>query len=331
MDANSMIAVRPLVRCLSPAGAQGRLSILIFHRVLREADPLFPGEFDAARFDAMLAWVTRLFDVLPLDHALARARSGDLPARAAAITFDDGYADNHDEALPILEKHGVSATFFIATDFLDGGRMWNDTVIAAVRNAPGEVIDLEPLGMGRVRVGSVAEKRAAIHALLPALKYLPDDERRARVAAIAELSGSALPDDLMMTSAQVRALRSRGMVVGAHTCSHPILASLGAAEARREIAQGRARLEEILGERVGLFAYPNGKPGKDYLPEHVDMIRALGFDAAVSTAWGALRRDSDPFQLPRFTPWDRTPLRFGYRMMRNLLSGREDRVAAHAS
>lgn len=331
MDANRMNPVAPMIGWCSPAGAKGRLSILIFHRVLREADPLFPGEFDAQRFDTMLSWVTRLFNVLPLDVALQKARAGALPARAAAITFDDGYADNHDEALPILEKHGISATFFVATDFLDGGRMWNDTVIAAVRNAPASVIDLEPLGMGRVPVGSIAEKRAAIHALLPALKYLPDGERRARVAAIAELSGSELPDDLMMTSEQVRALRRRGMVLGAHTCSHPILASLGAAEARREIEAGRARLEEILGERVGLFAYPNGKPGKDYLPEHVDMIRDLGFDAAVSTAWGAMRRDSDPFQLPRFTPWDRTPLRFGYRMMRNLLSGREDRAGAHAA
>ena len=88
--------------------------------------------------------------------------------------------------------------------------------------------------------------------------------------------------------------------------------------AAAEIEEGKARLEAILGEPVRLFAYPNGVPQQDYAAEHARMARDCGFTAAVSTAWGAAGAQSDRFQLPRFTPWDRQRLRFGVRLMANL-------------
>jgi hypothetical protein len=50
----------------------------------------------------------------------------------------------------------------------------------------------------------------------------------------------------------------------------------------------------------------------------VELVRGLGFDAAVSTRWGASGREDDPLQIRRFTPWDRSRLRFGARMLANL-------------
>jgi peptidoglycan/xylan/chitin deacetylase (PgdA/CDA1 family) len=85
---------------LSPGGPRARLSVLIFHRVLPRPDPLFPGEPDAARFDWQLRLLKRWFDILPLPDAVHALREGRLPARALAITFDDGYADNCTVALP---------------------------------------------------------------------------------------------------------------------------------------------------------------------------------------------------------------------------------------
>ena len=122
----------------------------------------------------------------------------------------------------------------------------------------------------------------------------------------------------MMQPAHVRNLRSLGMNVGAHTVSHPILARLEPGAARSEIARSKTDLERILGEPVPLFAYPNGVPDQDYAAEHAAIVRECGFVAAVSTAWGTATRRSDPFQLPRFTPWDRTSLRYGVRMLHNL-------------
>jgi peptidoglycan/xylan/chitin deacetylase (PgdA/CDA1 family) len=310
-----------LLRALSPAGARGRLSILILHRVLPAVDPLFPDEVDAARFDRMCRWLTQWFNVLPLDEAVHRLSSGTLPARALSITFDDGYADNHEVALPILQKHRLPATFYIATGFLDGGRMWNDTVIESVRRSPLDRLPLdgtEVASLGALPLHEVASRSAAIHKLLEAIKYLPGDRRLQCVGEIAERSRSALPVDLMMRSDHVRGLRRAGMQIGAHTVSHPILAKLTRDAAREEIAASKQALESLLGESVELFAYPNGKPGVDYTDESVDVVRGLGFSSAVSTAWGAARRSSDVFQIPRFTPWDRSRWRFGARMARNL-------------
>jgi peptidoglycan/xylan/chitin deacetylase (PgdA/CDA1 family) len=130
----------------------------------------------------------------------------------------------------------------------------------------------------------------------------------------------------MMTAEQVRNLHESDMSVGAHTVSHPILAKLDPDRARAEMRDSKARLEAITGAPVTLFAYPNGKPGRDYRQEHVGMVRKLGFEAAVSTAWGIAHAASDPFQLPRFTPWDRTPGKFLLRLFRNTFRTGAERV-----
>ncbi len=314
--------LRGVASVLSPAGAGGRLSILIFHRVHAQPDPLFPTEVDARSFDAMLGWVGHLFNVMPLDAAVAALREGRLPARAAAITFDDGYADNHEVALPILQRHGMTATFFIATGFLDGGRMWNDTLIESLRLCSEAMLDLEPMGLGRHALPDWPARRAAALAVIRQVKYRPVAERLAVVAEVAARARVQPSDRLMMRSEQVRALRKAGMQIGAHTVSHPILARTDAAEARAEMVASREALQSLLGERVGLFAYPNGRAGTDYLPEHARLARELGFDAAVTTDWGAGASSTDPHRLPRFTPWDRSRGRFGLRLIRNLGQGR---------
>ena len=302
----------------SPAGAKARLSILIFHRVLAEPDPLFPDEMHARRFDEVCGWLKSWFNILPLDAAVVALKAGALPARSACISFDDGYADNCQVALPILQRHGLTATFFIATGFLDGGRMWNDTVIESVRSNELPNLDLSKLGLGCHRLGSIDDRRAAISSLIGQIKYLPVNERINVTQQVARLARARLPNNLMMTSQEVKSMRNAGMQIGAHTVSHPILARLSRDEAHQEIQASKLFLEQLLGEPIGLFAYPNGKPGEDYLPDSVDVVRELGFDAAVSTKWGASCTGDDVFQIRRFTPWDRTKLRFGARLLFNL-------------
>ena len=89
-----------------------------------------------------------------------------------------------------------------------------------------------------------------------------------------------------------------------------------------DIGQGLESLGEITGAPVRLFAYPNGRPLRDYRREHAALVRELGFDAAVSSAWGAARAGDDLYQIPRFTPWDRPNWRFGLRLAKNLLGNR---------
>lgn len=282
---------------------------------------------DAAQFDAICRWMRDWFKVLPLNEAVPMLRDGRLPARAAAITFDDGYADNHDVALPVLQRNRLSATVFVSPGYLDGGVMFNDSVLESLRRAPGSTLDLRQTVLGDLGVCSVASldaRRQLVGSLLPALKKAPlavRDEFCAQLQSAAKVAKR--PDSLMMTSGQVAALHRAGVEIGAHTMAHPILAELDLAAATSEIQESRRVLQGITGARINLFAYPNGKPDVDYLKSTVGIVKQAGFDAAFSTAWGVANGQSDPFQLPRFTPWDTTRWRFGVRMLRNLVSQRE--------
>lgn len=265
-----------------------------------------------------MRWVRDWFHVVPLAAGVEALRGGRLPARALAITFDDGYADNEELAGPILHRLGLTATFFVATGFLAGGCMWNDAIIEGVRACREDALDLTRIGLGRIALASIADRRRAIDLTLRRIKHLAPAERSAAVDAVVESAGAGAPPPLMMRPEQIRRLRALGMDIGAHTVSHPILTCLDSAAALEEIAASKESLEAILGEEVALFAYPNGVPGQDYDERHVEMVRRCGFAAAVSTAWGVASRGSDRFQLPRFTPWDRTRLRYGARLLWNM-------------
>jgi peptidoglycan/xylan/chitin deacetylase (PgdA/CDA1 family) len=307
--------------------SRDRLSILIFHRVLREPDPILPSEPCAAEFEALLRHLITRFTVLPLSDAVRRLFSGTLPARALAITFDDGYADNLSVAAPILRALGINATVFIATGYLDGDCMWNDLVIEAFRSADRPELDLTEAGLGRHSLASLGDRRAAIDRVLTAIKCLPPDQRVERAQAILRAAEVAAPTDLMLTRASLQLLTQFGFEIGAHTVNHPILASIPPSDAWQEISESKRELEGLLRRPVTLFAYPNGQPGKDYTREHVRMAREAGFAAALSTASGAASQKSDTLQLPRFTPWSRQPIKFDLLMLRNLCAGVERQAA----
>lgn len=309
--------LKHVFNAVSNHGGRRKLTTFIFHRVHAQRDPLFPFDPDAHGFERRMRWISRWFNVLAAPDAVLRLEDGTLPERAACLTFDDGYADNIDVALPILRRMGVKATFFIATAYLDGGAMWNDRIIEAIRRCTHDRLVLTDLGLGEYPLGNVEQRTHAIEALITRAKYLEHDERETVAEQILQRANVNMPRNLMMRSDDVRQLRAAGMTVGAHTHSHPILARLDAQSAEREIVLGRERLASLIQEPITLFAYPNGRRGEDYTPEHVAIVRRLGFVAAFSTVWGVADRDSDPFQLPRFTPWNQDKWRFGLRLVRN--------------
>ncbi len=300
--------------------------ILTYHRVLAVSDPLRPSQTDAAMFEQHASALADGFNVLSLDEAVTRLEEGSLLNRAVVITFDDGYRDNATVALPILKKNDLTATFFVAAEFLDGGRMWNDTVIEAIRICKHDELGLEHLELGRYCLKTQADRREAITRLLGQLKYMDLVAREECTDQIASAAGVDLPADLMMSSGQVKMLAEQGMSIGGHTVSHPILARIDLAAAKQEIEQGKDRLECITGQSVNTFAYPNGEPGTDYNCEHVEIVRDLGFRAAVSTAHGCVTRHGDMLQLPRIVSWDKTRLRFTLRLLKAYFSPGAARV-----
>lgn len=303
---------------MSPAGRRGRLSVLTFHRVLSRHDPLLPDLPDAEEFETQMRWVRDWFNVIPLGAGIEKLYAGTIPSRALAVSFDDGYADNEELAAPILRRLGMTATFFVSTAFLDGGSMWNDAVIEAVRACRWPELDLSSLGLASYPLHTMGDRSHSLMSLLLDIKHFDAAKRMTVTDSIITLAGSELKKGLMMSPDQVRRLRTLGMDVGAHTVTHPILTRVSPTEAREEIGRSKAHLEQILGQPVPLFAYPNGLPRRDYSAEHVDIVRQCGFSAAVSTAQGAASMGSDRFQLPRFAPWARTRLKYAARLAVNL-------------
>lgn len=297
-------------------GAQAALPVLMYHRVLPERDPLQAETHTARTMDTQFRTLARCFKALPLDEAASLLAEGRLPPRAISITFDDGYRDNHDIALPLLRRHGLTATFYVSSGFLNGGTMFHDVMVETVRHAPTGQLDLGLKDAPPVTLGDVSSRVAALDTLVRQVKYLDPVQRESLSDRLLTTLGRNAPHQLMMDDEQVRALTRAGMSVGGHTTQHLILARLDEAAAWEEIRSNTDALSSLTGERITSFAYPNGKPGTDYGPQHVEMVRRAGFVNAVSTRSGVGTRNAPAFELPRFVLNETTEVGILLRMLR---------------
>jgi peptidoglycan/xylan/chitin deacetylase (PgdA/CDA1 family) len=268
-----------------------------------------PFEVDVQTFRRQMASLKRWNNVVSLRDGARRLRDQTLPSRAVAVTFDDGYQDNFRNAMPILRDLQIPATIFVATGFTGKGTMFNDLVIEAVSQCTSDSIEVPGLDQKILLGNDVEERRRAVARILEQIKYLPLDERQAIAESLAASVGADSGHTPMMTREEIRAVRNQGVEIGAHTVRHPILRELGDDDARNEIYSSKAELEEILNEEVAGFAYPNGRPGRDFEQRDVDLVRRAGFEYAVTTDWAAGQVDSDPFRLPRISFGTRTGLR----------------------
>jgi peptidoglycan/xylan/chitin deacetylase (PgdA/CDA1 family) len=309
-SAFALKAAGALGAVFSPAGPRARLAVFTYHQVLERRDALRLDEPDAQDFRREIETIGRVFHVLPLPEAVQLMAERNLPARAACVTFDDGYANNREVAAPILEAAGLPATFFIACGAVDTGIMWNDLVIETVARCGART------SLAGLRGSDAADLPDVDAASLPApqlvaellrrLKYEPLEQRLAAAEGLFRANVGAPPPRLMMTRAQVGELAARGFDLGGHTVSHPILKKLDAQAARAEIAACSEWLERVTGRRPKSFAYPNGRPGVDFGAEHAAMVRDCGYDVAVSTEWKLATSGTDRFAVPRVGPWWRT-------------------------
>ena len=312
---------RWLLHALSPGGSRAQLMIFAFHRVLDRSDPLLQDEPSAEVFARQMDWLAEVCNVLPLPEASARLTAGTLPARAASITFDDGYLDNYTTAAPILRERNLPATFFIAADAVDSGVMWNDLVIEGIRLAP-QSLDLRSEELDEFELVDAVDRQRAIDTVLSAIKYQPLEERQTRAESVYRHCGATGAPTLMMSRAQVAELHAQGFDIGAHTMNHPILAELDLDTARWEISASRDWLRDITGSDPVSFAYPNGRPVQDYRRAHAELVLDLGFELAVTTAWGCADRRYPVPELPRFTPWERDRSGFVKRLVKTSIKSR---------
>lgn len=297
-------AIAPLVAAAGYAGRAPAFQVLTFHRVNDDHDPFLPA-LPTAVFEARVAHIARHYRALTVEDLVGRMGAGRVPRNAVAITFDDGYRDNLTHAAPILARHGVPATIFLATGHIGSAEpTWFDRLAVALKTTWRDRLVLD--GEAPLPLTTRAERLRALDAGLARLKRAPDDERRRSLARILDWLGApglAAAKSSMLTWDDVHALRGLGFSVGAHTVTHPILSRLAPEAAWSEISGAKAAIERALGEPVRAFAYPNGGPD-DYTETTTRLVREAGFTCAVTTRHGVNTADTPPLELRRGGPWE---------------------------
>jgi peptidoglycan/xylan/chitin deacetylase (PgdA/CDA1 family) len=218
-----------------------RVPIVMYHSISDGS----PGSLQLEKFLEQLGVIREYYTPIRLEQLLAlldgRARASDFGARPPVVlTFDDGFKDNYDVVLPLLERYGFPAVIFVPTDYLGRENFW-------------------------------------------------------------EQHHYNIPRREIVTAEQLADMHRRGLALGGHTCSHPHLSELPSEAAEREIATGRAVIEELIGEPVRTFAYPFGQV-IDWTPETAAIVERLGFVCACSTVWGTVHRPEERYWLGRIAP-----------------------------
>ncbi len=305
-DRAAALLARPGIRTLAQRLPRWRgVLVLNYHRVGDSAGQLWDRTLwnaDAQTLDTQLATLAGQADVVApedIPQLIGESR----PGRYVLLTFDDGYRDNYEVAFPLLRRHGLRATFFVTTGFLDSPRAaWWDELAWMVRRASQAAIsgdgwlpDKLPLGPGQDQT---------IATLVARYKALTGEQGERFLDHVARATGAGRCDqgetaDLWMTWDMVRELRAGGMTIGGHTVTHPILARIPIARQEQEIAGCRLRLQEELGQEMAWFAYPVGS--RDTFTEDTrQILRGSGVQLAFSFYGGFARFTRwDPLDVPR--------------------------------
>lgn len=279
-----------------------QLGILRYHAVCRlDAGYADPGIcVTPAAFEHQVDYLADNYRVLGLPEAVAALRRGvSLPPNAVAITFDDGYADNL-AAAKTLARRGLSATFYLTAGCLaDGAPFWPAELRGLITAIEAPSIELRAPGIELTLPMSTPEqRRAAISRLTKTFKGHTIPAREALRDQLRALAGKAIPSP-MLTWADVVTMHKMGMEMGSHTMTHPNLPNAGLVEARQEITESKARIEQEIGAPVTMFSYPNGGAERYMTRAVAQLVREAGFEAATTSRNAFAGTSSDLFALER--------------------------------
>lgn len=294
----------------------GSCAVLLYHRVTEI--PTDPQQLAVkpVHFDEHLAVLKKNYHLLSItefDELLLKRKK--FPPNAVLLTFDDGYADNHLEARPILERHGLQALFYIATDHIGSGReFWWDELERMFLVNDNLPMDLA-FARDRVRINwsapgaaSSVERGSTYENQLNVMRRLPSALREEILGELRVVLNSAVArtTHLPMSVEQLRAFSgSPSVVLGAHTLGHPSLAHLSSNEQQHEIAGSKRALEVLVGMPVKYFSYPFGT-GADFNATTEALAREAGFLHVAANYPGMVHARRSPISFPRYLvrDWD---------------------------
>ncbi|HEX6070126.1 MAG TPA: polysaccharide deacetylase family protein [Longimicrobiaceae bacterium] len=285
------------------------LRVLTYHRVIDPADaPLADPALISAvpsAFERQMRFLARRYRPVRPEEMLEAARGGTpLPERAVLVTFDDAYRDFGEIAWPIMRRHRVPATVFVATAYPDHPERefwWDQLHRAFARTSRAELSVAPAL---RLSLDGDEARRRSLRSLQSYLKRIPHAEAMELVARIREDLGDAvaMPGEVLGWS-DLRALAADGVTLGGHTHTHPAMNQLPLDELRSEVHGSRDILEREIGPAAPIFAYPFGA----HDPAAVEVVRRAGYELAMTAMDGHNRIGStDPLRLRRTNVTRRT-------------------------
>lgn len=278
------------------------LSILYYHHVFAENEPYHPDDISAQNFEQQIEFLQKHFNILALAEAINLLEQKKLPPKALVISFDDGYQDNYTTALPILEKFNAPATFFVATEGVEKGYLWNDEIEQAIKKTTKEIISNKINGTA-LSIKTQSEKINAFHTLVNSLKFQSNEQRSIKIISLLEELNISTFTKTMMTTEQLSDLHYRGFTLGAHTHSHTILSTETNENVQQELIINKNILENITKQAIDFLAYPNGLEGRDFSDTHCNIVQKLGFKAAFSSNDGGSVNSTNMYKIPRFMPY----------------------------
>ncbi|MBS1952677.1 MAG: polysaccharide deacetylase family protein [Cyanobacteria bacterium SZAS-4] len=301
-----------------------RTLMLLYHRIADlSSDPQLLA-VTPEHFDQHLQVVRRKYRSHKFSALTESGASPKTPANAIVITFDDGYADNLTNALPLLEKHGIPATVFVTTGFVQERKYFWWDELARIILGEHSVPDSLELQLTELRSYSFVgitdwnAQRSAVWNLMcqqdPTQRhqlyrevshFLRGASEAARASVLANLrdwAGLTVADESSCNALSVEALkrlaRSNMIEIGSHTVDHPVLSTLSATAQETELRESKNYLESLLGHEVKGFAYPYGTRA-DYTAETTALVKTTGYKSACSNIAEAIWAGTDPFQFPR--------------------------------
>lgn len=294
----------------------GSLVVLMYHRVLPEGAPERqseqPGMYVSPEtLDLHVTELKRRFELVHLDDWLRRAKAGQaLPRLACAITFDDGWRDNYDHALPVLQKHGAPATIFLVASYVGTTqRFWPNRLMDLIRTEfsqpdsipfPAKLREIIDPVLARARQLGKIDSDMIDPIVQHALGF-NESEVRELVEMSEEKNYEMKVERDTLNQEEIAELASSGLVrFGSHSATHYRLdESVSDEVLMAEIVQSRTTLQEICHQPIDLFCFPNGVS----CPSAVSLA-SRHYLGALSTAIGWHTAGSDPYLIPRIPVHD---------------------------
>ena len=279
-----------------------QINILAYHKVEDNDSDFLNLSLTLNSFESQLRYIHSNYKFIGLEKAVELLKSKTcLKEDLFVVTFDDGYKNNLQKALPVLRKYKIPATIFLTAGVIDKGEiLWYDLIAEAVKSTKAPLVDLCDYNLRLYPLNTQEEKTIAAKEIVRFLKYKKNNERESFIKML--LSRIKVEKeylyklDLMLTWEEAKEMRQYDISFASHGMSHAILTNLEPKEMEYEIAESKKIIEDRIKERVSYFSYPNGSV-EDFNEETIRFLKDNGYQAACTLIQE--RRQESFFKLGR--------------------------------